>query len=45
LSNSGLTITTLGGIPQGAAGDDLCALLIAALRAALPRCARATSSS
>jgi coenzyme F420-0:L-glutamate ligase/coenzyme F420-1:gamma-L-glutamate ligase len=33
LSNSGLTIATLGGIPQVQAGDDLCALLIAALEA------------
>jgi coenzyme F420-0:L-glutamate ligase/coenzyme F420-1:gamma-L-glutamate ligase len=31
LSNSGLTIVTLGGIPQVRAGDDLAALLIAAL--------------
>jgi coenzyme F420-0:L-glutamate ligase/coenzyme F420-1:gamma-L-glutamate ligase len=33
LSNSGLTIATLGGIPQVQPGDDLCALLIAALEA------------
>ncbi len=32
MSNSGLTITTLGGIPQVQPGDDLCALLIAALK-------------
>jgi coenzyme F420-0:L-glutamate ligase / coenzyme F420-1:gamma-L-glutamate ligase len=32
LSNSGLTIATLGGIPQVQPGDDLCALLIAALK-------------
>ena len=31
LSNSGLTIATLGGIPQVRPGDDLAALLIAAL--------------
>src|SRR5204862_4690963 len=31
LSNSGLTIVTLGGIPQVQPGDDLAALLIAAL--------------
>ena len=31
MSNSGLTIATLGGIPQVQPGDDLCALLIAAL--------------
>lgn len=39
LSNSGLTITALGGIPQVQAGDDLAALLIAALEAggAAPR--------
>src|SRR5262249_19805262 len=30
-SNSGLTIATLGGIPQVRPGDDLCALLIEAL--------------
>jgi coenzyme F420-0:L-glutamate ligase/coenzyme F420-1:gamma-L-glutamate ligase len=33
LSNSGLTITTLAGIPQVQPGDDLAALLIAALEA------------
>jgi coenzyme F420-0:L-glutamate ligase/coenzyme F420-1:gamma-L-glutamate ligase len=33
LSNSGLTIATLGGIPQVQPGDDLGALLIAALEA------------
>jgi coenzyme F420-0:L-glutamate ligase / coenzyme F420-1:gamma-L-glutamate ligase len=32
LSNSGLTITTLGGIPQVQPGDDLAELLIAALQ-------------
>jgi coenzyme F420-0:L-glutamate ligase / coenzyme F420-1:gamma-L-glutamate ligase len=39
LSNSGLTIATLGGIPQVQPGDDLAALLIAALEAggAAPR--------
>jgi coenzyme F420-0:L-glutamate ligase/coenzyme F420-1:gamma-L-glutamate ligase len=37
LSNSGLTIATLGGIPQVQPGDDLCALLIAALKGATPR--------
>ena len=39
MSNSGLTITTLGGIPQVQPGDDLCALLIAALKSsgATPR--------
>jgi coenzyme F420-0:L-glutamate ligase / coenzyme F420-1:gamma-L-glutamate ligase len=39
LSNSGLTIATLDGIPQVQPGDDLCALLIAALEAngATPR--------
>jgi coenzyme F420-0:L-glutamate ligase / coenzyme F420-1:gamma-L-glutamate ligase len=37
LSNSGLTIATLGGIPQVQPGDDLCALLIAALQGAMPR--------
>ncbi|TMJ65663.1 MAG: coenzyme F420-0:L-glutamate ligase, partial [Alphaproteobacteria bacterium] len=37
MSNSGLTITTLGGIPQVQPGDDLCALLIAALKGARPR--------
>ena len=31
MSNSGLTIVTLDGIPQVQPGDDLCALLIAAL--------------
>ena len=43
LSNSGLTIATLGGIPQVQPGDDLCALLIAALKGAVRRRARATS--
>jgi coenzyme F420-0:L-glutamate ligase/coenzyme F420-1:gamma-L-glutamate ligase len=33
LSNSGLTIATLGGIPKVRPGDNLCALLIAALEA------------